>query len=245
MTKLSRNGEVFVMARVVTSLRRLKDGCLHALSARFARWTKPLRLSLSLQTMADLGRSKSELIAENALLRQQLIILKRRVKRSPVTRADRILLVLLAKLVRTWQQALLIVQPDTLLRWHRELFRLVWKHKSKTHAHKPKVASETIALIRQMATENRLWGAERIRGELLKLGIHVCKRTIQKYMRNVRSHQPRGQKWATFLRNHAAQIWACDFLQITDLFFRPLFAFFIVERKLTESDPCRSHTIPY
>ena len=114
MTKLSRNGEVFVMARVVTSLRRLKDGCLHALSARFARWTKPLRLSLSLQTMADLGRSKSELIAENALLRQQLIILKRRVKRPPVTRSDRILLVLLAKLVRTWQQALLIVQPDTL-----------------------------------------------------------------------------------------------------------------------------------
>ncbi len=108
MTKLSRNGEVFVMARVVTSLRRLKDGCLHALSARFARWTKPLRLSLSLQTMADLGRSKSELVAENALLRQQLIILKRRVKRPPVTRADRILLVLLAKLVRTWQQALLM-----------------------------------------------------------------------------------------------------------------------------------------
>ena len=63
-----------------------------------------------------------------------------------------------------------------------------------------------------MATDNRLWGAERIRGELLKLGIRVCKRTIQKYMRTVRTHQPRGQKWATFLRNHAAQIWACDFL---------------------------------
>ena len=82
-----------------------------------------------------------------------------------------------------------------------------------------------------MATDNRLWGAERIRGELLKLGIQVCKRTIQKYMRTVRSHQPRGQKWATFLRNHAGQIWACDFLQVTDLFFRPLFAFFIIELK--------------
>ena len=82
-----------------------------------------------------------------------------------------------------------------------------------------------------MATENRLWGAERIRGELLKLGIQVCKRTIQKYMRTVRSHQPRGQKWATFLRNHTGQIWACDFLQVTDLFFRPLFAFFIIELK--------------
>ncbi len=105
--------------------------------------------------MADLGRSKSELIAENALLRQQLIILKRRVKRPPVTRADRILLVLLAKLVRTWQQALLIVQPDTLLRWHRELFRLYWKRKSKAASRKPKIAEETIALIREMATNNR------------------------------------------------------------------------------------------
>jgi putative transposase len=82
-----------------------------------------------------------------------------------------------------------------------------------------------------MATKNRLWDAERIRGELLKLGIHVCKRTIQKYIRQVRTPQPRGQKWATFLHTHATQIWACDFLQVTDLFFRPLFAFFIIEHK--------------
>src|SRR5215831_6445641 len=83
-----------------------------------------------------------------------------------------------------------------------------------------------------MAKDHRLWGAERIRGELLKLGIRVCKLTIEKYMRNVRSQQPRGQTWSTFLRNHAAQIWACDFLQVTDLFFRPLFAFFLIELKL-------------
>jgi hypothetical protein len=94
----------------------------------------------------------------------------------------------------------------------RELFRLYWKRKSKAATHQPKVAAETIALIRQMAKDNRLWGAERIRGELLKLGIRVCKRTIQKYMRTVRTHQPRGQKWSTFLRNHAAQVWACDAL---------------------------------
>ena len=186
---------------------------------------------MPLSTLTDLGRSKSELIAENVLLRQQLIVLKREMKRPTFTRTDRILLVLLARLVRTWQQALLLVQPDTLLRWHRELFRLYWKRKSKTSSHTPKVAAETIALIREMATNNRLWGAERIRGELLKLGIHVCKRTIQKYMRNVRTQQPRGQKWSTFLRNHAANIWACDFLQVTDLFFRPLFAFFLIELK--------------
>src|SRR5438874_6511053 len=219
------------MAGVFTSLQRLKDGFLDALSSRFTSWTKPLGTSLPLQTLADLGRSKSELVAENVLCRHQLTILQRQVKRPSITRTDRVLLVLLARLVRTWKQALFIVQPETLLRWHRELFRLYWKRKSKASSHGPKVAAETIALIREMAKDNRLWGAERIRGELLKLGLRVCKRTIQKYMRNVRTHQPRGQKWATFLRNHAAQVWACDFLQVTDLFFRPLFAFFVIELK--------------
>jgi putative transposase len=219
------------MAGVLISLRCLLDDCLHALSSRLTHWTKPLAASLALVTLIDLGRSKSELIAENALLRQQLIILKRQVKRPACTNTDRILLVLLARLVDTWKQALFIVQPETLLRWHRELFRWYWKRKSKAASRKPKIAEEAIALIRQMARENRLWGAERIRGELLKLGMQVCKRTIQKYMRTVRSHQSQGQTWATFLRNHATQVWACDFLQVTDLFFRPLFSFFIVELK--------------
>jgi putative transposase len=178
------------MARVFTPLKRLLDGCLQALSSRFTRWTKPLSSSLLLGTLTDLGRSKAELVAVNALLRQQLIVLRRQVKRPACTKTDRMLLVLLARLVRTWQQTLLIVQPDTLLRWHRELFRLVWKHKSKALSHQPKLTPETITLIREMARNNRLWGAERIRGELLKLGLRICKRTIQKYMRNVRTQQP-------------------------------------------------------
>src|SRR5215469_1413443 len=223
--------EKIFMAGILTPLLRLLEDCLHALSTCFARWTKPLTSSLPLQTLADLRRSKSELVAENALLREQLIILKRQVKRPACTNTDRVLLLLLARLVHTWQNAILIVQPDTLLRWHRELFRMVWRHKSKTISHTPKIAAKTIALIRQMATENRLWGAERIRGELMKLGLRVCKRTIQKYMRTVRKPQPRGQRWTTFLHNHAAQVWACDFLQVTDLFFRPLFAFFLIELK--------------
>jgi hypothetical protein len=203
---------------------------------------------LLLLTIADLGRSKSELMAENALLRQQLIILKRQVKRPACTKRDRLLLVLLARAVRAWQQTLFIIQPDTLLRWHRGLFCLYWKRRSKASSHKPKVAAETIALIREMAKENRLWGAERIRGELLKLGIRVSKRTIQKYMRTVRTPHPRGQKWATFIHNHAAQIWACDFLQVTDFFFRPLFAFFVIElksRKVIHVGVTRSPTDPW
>ena len=96
-----------------------------------------------------------------------------------------------------------------------------------------------------MARDNRLWGAERIRGELLKLGIRVCKRTIQKYMRTVRSQRPPGQTWATFLHNHAGQIWACDFLPVTDLFFRSLFAFFntlLKSRKVIHVGVTRSPT---
>ena len=103
------------MAGVLTYLQQLKDGCWHALSARLTRWTKPLTSSLPLATLTDLGRSKSELLAENALLRQQLIILRRQVKRPACTKTDRILLVLLARLDRTWQQTLVVVQPETRL----------------------------------------------------------------------------------------------------------------------------------
>ena len=203
--------------------------CFHALYDSIVRWMKPRSTSLLLGTLADLAKGKSELLVENALLRQQLIILHRQVKRPACRKTDRFLLVLLAKILRTWKQTLFIVQPETLLRWHRELFRLFWKHKSKADSRQPKLSPETIALIREMARNNWLWGAERIRGELLKLGIRVCKRTIQKYMRHVRIFRPGGQKWSTFLRNHAGEIWACDFLQVTDLFFRPLFAFFFIE----------------
>ena len=197
----------------------------------FLRWTRPLNTSLLLGTLADLARGKSELVAENALLRQQLIILRRQSKRPVCTKRDRSLLVLLARATRSWRQALLIVQPETLLRWHRQSFRLFWKHRSKATSNTPKVAAETIALIKEMASNNRLWGAERIRGELLKLDIRVCKRTIQKYMRNVRTPRSRGQNWSTFLHNYAGEIWACDFLQVTDLFFCSVFAFFIIELK--------------
>lgn len=205
--------------------------CLLSIQQHFVDWTKPATTSLQLGTVADLARNKSELIAENALLRQQLIILRRQVKRPVFKKTDRMLLVLLARAVRTWKQALFIVQPETLLKWHRQGFRLFWKYKSRAIAPKPKISEEAVALIKEMAMNNRLWGAERIRGELLKLGIHVSKRTIQKYMRLVRSPRRGGQTWATFLQNHAKDMWACDFLQVTDLFFRSLFAFFIIDMR--------------
>jgi len=137
--------------------------------------------------------------------------------------------VLLASRLRAWHQALLIVRPETVLRWHRQGLRLCWRRKSRPRsAPQPKVAAETIALIRELAAANRLWGDERIRGEVLKLGIRVAKTTVQRHMREARPPQRTGQTWAAFLRNHARETWACDFLPVTDLLFRPLFAFFVV-----------------
>jgi putative transposase len=214
--------------RFVTDMIRL---CLRSLHHRFVLWTKPDTPSLIPGMLIDLARSKSELVAENAFLRQQLIILRRQVKRPACTKTDRMLLVLLARMVRIWKQALFIVQPETLLHWHRQGFKLFWKYKSRAASLTPRISQETISLIEEMARDNRLWGAERIRGELLKLGIHVCKRTIQKYMRAGRTSRPGGQTWRTFIHTHAQQIWACDFLPVTDLFFRSLFVFFIIELK--------------
>jgi putative transposase len=222
-------GVTYTLHEILTFIKRLTGLCLQSLHYHFVAWTKPGTTSLLLGTLTDLARSKSELVAENALLRQQLVILRRQVKRPACTKTDRMLLVLLARMVRTWRQALFIVQPETLLRWHHQGFKLYWKYKSRAASAKPKISAETVALIKEMARNNQLWGAERIRGELLKLGLHVCKRTIQKYMRPVHTARPRGQKWSTFLHNHAEQIWACDFLPVTDLFFRSLFAFFIIE----------------
>ncbi len=205
---------------LVASLRRALCACL---------WARPVVGAHAAGTGGDLLRNRAQLLAENALLRQQLLVLRRGVARPAVTRADRALLVLLAGHVRAWRQALLVVQPDTLLRWHRAGFRALWRRKSRPGPGRPPLPAETVALIRRMASENPLWGAERIRGELRKLGIRVAKRTIQTYLRDTRAPRPRGQTWATFLRNHAGAIWACDFLPVTDALFRPLFAFFVVE----------------
>ena len=182
------------MLYVFSLIQQCVSLSFHQLQERALRWIKPVTTSFVLGTLADLTRGKAELLAENALLRQQLIILRRQVKHPVCRNTDRLLLVLLARMARTWKRTLFLVQPETLLRWHRELFRIFWKRKSKVHARKPRLSPETISLIKEMAAHNRLWGAERIRGELLKLDIRVSKRTIQKYMRHSRSKRPSGQK---------------------------------------------------
>jgi len=217
------------MTTILGLLKKRADATLRAVHSRFLRWTKPATRTPVRGAVANIAMSKAALVAENALLRQQRIVLQRQVKRPAFTPRDRVALVLLARLAHGWRAALLIVQPDTLLRWHRQGYRLVWRVRSVTALKRPQVSAATVALIKRMAEENRRWGAERIRGELLKMGIRVGKRTVQRHMRGVRPTRPHGQTWATFLHTHAHDIWACDFLPVIDLGFRSLFAFFIVD----------------
>jgi putative transposase len=197
---------------------------------RFRRVTAPAHSSSSpAAILFDLPRSSAELLAEKAPRRHPRLILNRPVKRPKLNRRDRFWLLILASRVSNWKQVLLIIQPDTLLRWHCQGFRLFWKHRSRSKTNQPKLNRETLDLIRRIARENVLWGSERIPGELSKLGIAVAKRTVQKYMRAVRPPPDSGQTWATFLKAHAKDIWACDFLPVVDLFFRHVFVFFMME----------------
>lgn len=189
---------------------------------------KPATPVLIIDLLSDLTHSRTDLIVENALLRQQLIILKRQVKRPPLSNLDRIRLVLLSHFTKFWKQTLHIIQPDTLLSWHRNLFHNYWRRKSQG---RPGVASETITSIRRIVKENKLWGSERIRGELLKLGIALSKRTIQKYTSKARNELGSSQTWATFLKNQANGIWACDFTVVNDWLFRQWYVFVVMELK--------------
>lgn len=156
-------------------------------------------------------RSTKSLQAENLFLRRQLaLFLERGVRPRRVDAASRVSLAVLARLFE-WRGALVVVQPTTMIRWHRSGWRLLWRFKCRPG--RPPISAELRALIRRMATENPLWGEERIASELLvKLGIRVSPRTVRKYMPMSLPGIPRGdQRWSTFQKNHAKGILACDF----------------------------------
>jgi hypothetical protein len=179
--------------------------------------------------LADLTRTRQELLAENAFLRHELVVAERRVKRAHLRASDRALLVALAAAFSHWREALILVKPETLLRWHRQGFKLFWTWRSKKKS-KPgtRLAKDMIDLMGTMATASRLWGAEQIRGELLKLGYTAAKSTIQRYLAQLRGLAPGGQRWSTFLRNQAHAIWSCDLFEVRDIFFRCHYVFVVV-----------------
>ncbi|WP_051677658.1 hypothetical protein [Bradyrhizobium sp. URHD0069] len=180
-----------------------------------------------LAILASPFKSKSRLEAENEVLRHQLIVLRRKLKgRARLTNNDRWFFVQMYRCFPSTLKVVRIVQPETLVRWHRAGFRRYWRWKSRRRGGRPRIEIELRALIRQMSTENFLWGAPRIHGELLKLGFNVAQSSVAKYM--VKRRGPPSQGWKTFLRNHAPDIAAMDLFVVPTIGFRLVYGFVIV-----------------
>lgn len=171
-------------------------------------------------------KSRASLAAENLALRQQLAVFKRSVKRPQLRRRDRIFWAWLSRLWPGWNTVLVIVKPETVIRWHRQGFRLYWRWKSRKKNGRPSVELEIRKLIRRMSRENPTWGAPRIRSELRLLGHDVAKSTVAKYM--TKQRRPPSQTWRTFLTNHASEIAAIDFFVVPTVTFRLLFGFVVL-----------------
>ena len=150
---------------------------------------------------------------ENLALRQQLAVCRRSVKRPRLRQRDRVFWVLLSRLWPNWRSALAIVQPETVIRWHRKGFKRYWKWKSRPgKPGRPRIECEIRDLIRRMSRENPTWGAPRIVSELALLDQDVAKATVAKYM--IRTRKPPSHTWRTFLDNHVGDIAACDFFTV-------------------------------
>src|SRR5215510_14493456 len=183
--------------------------------------------SVALAVLGSQFKSKLRLEAENAALRHQLIVLRRRLHgRVRLTNQDRWFFIQLYRWFPSILQAFTIIRPETLLRWHRAGFRYYWRWKSRPLGGRPPIDTELRILIRRMSVENPLWGAPRIHGELLKLGIEVAQSSVAKYM--VKRRGPPGLGWRTFLHNHAPDIAAMDLFVVPTIGFKLLYGFVIV-----------------
>ena len=180
-----------------------------------------------LAVLASPFKSKTRLEAKNAVLRRQLIVLRRKMRgRVRLTNNDRWFLIHLYRWFPSILNVLTIIRPETLVRWQRASFRCYWRWKSRRRGGRSLIEVDLRALIRRMSVENPLWGAPRIHGELLKLGFEVAQSSVAKYM--VRQHRPLSQGWRTFLRNHAPAIAAMDLFVVPTIGFDLLYAFIIV-----------------
>ena len=183
-----------------------------------------LRLTLHLLRAQLLTRQN--LVLENLALRHQLQVLARGGKRPHIRDRDRLFWIFLSRIWRNWRQPLLLVQPETVIRWHRAGYLAYWRSKSRTKRRgRPRLTPEERELIRRLARENPLWGAPRVHGELLKLGLHVSEATVAKYMQQRR---PPSQGWKTFLLQHAREIAAVDFFSVPTATMRSLCVFLVL-----------------
>jgi transposase InsO family protein len=182
---------------------------------------------LFLNLVASLFKSKSRLEAENAALRHQLTVLQRKIRgRVQFTNSDRLFFIQLYRWCPSVLKAMMIIRPETLVRWHRAGFRRYWRWKSRAAGGRPQIHAELRALIWRMSVDNRLWGAPHIHGELLKLGFAVAQSTVAKYM--AKRGDPSGQSWGAFLHNHAPHIAAMDLFVVPTIGFIQLYVLVIV-----------------
>ncbi len=184
-------------------------------------------------SLVGLLRSRASLEAENLALRHQLNVLRRKTPKRPIfSSIDRLVFAGLYRLAPDVLDALTIVKPETVVRWHRAGFRAYWRWKSRPRVGRPKTLLEIRRLLREISIANPFWGAPRIHGELLKLGIDVGQTTVAKYM--ARGRRPPSQGWKTFLRNHADGIASMDLFVVPTLSFRLLYGFLILQHRRRE-----------
>ena len=169
---------------------------------------------------------RADLVAENLALRQQLVVLHRKTTRPRLKTKDRVFWLWLARSWDGWRESLIVVKPATVVRWHRQGFKYYWAWKSRHKGGRPAVAPEVRDLIRTMSRANPLWGAPRIHGELLKLGIDLSQTTVAKYM--IRHPKPPSPGWRTFLDNHLKDLVSIDFFTVPTVTFRILFVFLVL-----------------
>jgi transposase InsO family protein len=186
------------------------------------------RLFAVIGALASMFKTSAQLRLENLALRQQLAVLRRSAPKRPrLTTADRLFWVSLRRLWCDWKSALMIVRPETVLAWHRKGFRLFWRWKTQHGKRgRPAVPREVRDLIRTMSRNNPGWGAPRIHGELLKLGIVITEPTVAKYM--VRHRKPPSQTWRTFLENHTKSLVSVDFFTVLTIRFQILYVFLVL-----------------
>jgi putative transposase len=175
-------------------------------------------------------RPKALLVAENLCLRQQLLVLQRKHPMPRLRNGDRQFWICARRWFTGWRNSLLIVEPETVLRWHRRGWRAYWSWRSnreRRRSGRRPIPRELQALIGRMTAENRLWGQRWIQAELARLGFRVSARTVAKYMRADHYRGP-SPGWREFLKRHESNIWACDFFCVRTIWFQTLYIFFVV-----------------
>ena len=184
-------------------------------------------LGVLLRSAVAALRTRRQLTLENLALRQQLSVLLATSHRRPaLTDLDRAFWTILRRRWTCWRRALVIVQPETVVRWHRDGFRRYWRRKPRRRWGRPRIDAEIRSLIRRRATANPLWGAPRVHGELLKLGIEISQTSVGKYM--PRHRRPPSQSWRAFLDNHVKDLVAIDFFTVPSATFHVLFVFIVL-----------------